>query len=491
MQPRSRIVLVALLVAAFFTLLSSHAHGVWHRAQVTTTAESSTSPRIVHDTHDVVHIFWEESGEIRHQAFGTNQFEVVGAGRTFDLSACPVCGVISLSWIGPDDTAWFRSWRDGVWGEVAVMPRYFDGAVRGVAVSHHGDGRLLWAEEDAALQEIVFLFAWQSDGDWDGPVELGRIGTVPWYPESVALALRRTGEDGRMIASWLESEVAPQPGLVVRTGKERDWTPPTRVCDWFAGAYAMGSCYPMGTVHVASNGPQPTCPCNSLLYVAGAEDSWSEPENIGRDHYPAEMEWPREMSVHVRDADDVPFVVWRHEAYEMLVPVDERLILGRRESGSWNYDYGLAVDRNAHDPDVSTSASGDVWVVWSDDSDGSVNLHVATTEYLADAPATGPSSGDELSIYPNPSRSGSFVEWSRRGFGSPLLRIFDARGRQVASLGLGTESGPVPESGADFGRDRVWWELTDRAGRPLPTGVYLLELSDDVRREESRLIVIR
>jgi hypothetical protein len=253
----------------------------------------------------------------------------------------------------------------------------------------------------------------------------------------------------------------------------------------------MDSCYPLGTTHIASNGPQPTCPCNVLLHVEGAEGSWSEPENIGQNHYPAEMEWPQEMSVHVRDADDIPFVVWRHESYEQLMPVDERLILGRKEFGVWSYDYDLAADRNAHDPDVSTSASGDLWVVWSDDSDGFVNLHLATTAFVADAPATGPGPEVGFSVYPNPTRFGSFVEWNRMGAGNPVLRVFDTRGREVTSFRLDSPRGPVPGAGTDAGFDRVWWELTDRAGRPLPTGVYLLELSDDIRREESRLVVIR
>ena len=483
MQLRLRIVLIVFVTAALFLLLSSLADGAWHETQITMTSIESTAPRIVHDRSDALHVFWEEGGEIRHQILGVQGVEILGEGRGLDLSACPVCGVLSIAWIGSDDRPHFRSWVDGVWSDASDIPMLF-GPAYGIAVSHHGDGRLLWAEYDSESQEVVVLFATQSDGAWSRPLEIGRTEPYIYAPQSVAIGLRRTGADGRLLASWVGSELSDPMGLMVRSGQGPDWDPANLVYDWLAGQYSVDTTYPSGISHFAGNGPQPACPCNVLIYISGTEGSWSEPEQIGGNHYPAEMEWPQEMSVHVRNLDDVPFVVWRHESYgEMLQRVDERLILGRKEAGAWSFDYDLAIGRNAHRPDVSTSASGDAYVVWSDDSDGFMNLYLATTEPVVDAPAPVPVVGGDLSVYPNPSRNGSFIEWTRAGFGESVLRVFDAGGREVMSSRLAARSGA--------GRDRVWWKLTDRAGEPLPAGVYQIELRSDAQREESRLVIVR
>lgn len=290
-----------------------------------------------------------------------------------------------------------------------------------------------------------------------------------------------------MLASWV-SELSNPPGLAVRAGQGSDWGPIEPVREWLAGPFSGDVCAPTGVSHFAGNGPQPTCPCNMILYVAGSEGSWGESEEIGTGHFPAEMEWPQEVSLHVRNQDGTPFVVWRHESYEMLMPVDERLILGRREGGTWSFDGDLAIGRNARQPDVSTSASGHVWVVWSDDSDGSFDLYLATTESLAGLPELTARVGGELRVYPNPTKHLALVEWKGMGLTNPRLCLRDALGRSIGEFGLPAGLGSTDESGVSLGR--ADWEFVDRDGRMLPAGVYFLELRDGERLEGSSRVVL-
>ena len=478
---RQRIIVVALLFAALLLFLSTLANGAWQRTRLTDTAGESTRPHLVHDLTDAAHVFYEEEGEIRHLVVGNPVPEVLGTGDELDVEHCGVCGEISLAWIGTDEHPHFRSFENGVWSADSFQPTVF-GPTVAVAVSHHGEGRLLWAEYDLMTEELVVLFIWQNDGEWEGIVELGRTDPGDYYPEDTVLSLDRIGSDGRLIASWVNAEISATPGLRARTGKDASWDEVETVYGHFAWDYAGDTAYPSGVTHFAGNGPQPTCPCNSLHYVSGSEGSWSEAENIGRDHYPAEMEWPQQMALHVRQSDGVPLVVWRHEAYEMLELVDERLVLGNKVGGEWSYQYDIAAGRNAQHPDVSTDAAGHAYVVWSDDSGGAFDLYLATDLDPSSLVTTEVADYGGLRVYPNPARLGAFVEWDSDAATAPRLRLLDAFGREVCTHSL------VPESDCV----RVWWELTDRAGRPLPNGVYLLELSDDIDPVEStRIVVIR
>ncbi|MEZ4649460.1 MAG: hypothetical protein R3E97_11900 [Candidatus Eisenbacteria bacterium] len=478
---RQRIIVVALLFAALLLFLSTLANGAWYRTQLTETVAPSARPHLVHDLSDAAHVFYEEGGEIRHLLVGNPVPEVLGTGEELDVEHCSVCGEISLAWIGTDDRPHFRSFADGVWSADSFQPSIF-GPTVAVAVSHHGEGRLLWAEYDVMAENLAILFTWQNDGEWGPVIELGRGSVGDYFPNDTVLFLERIGADGELIASWVDTEVSATPGLRARTGKDASWHGVETVYDFFANDYAGDTAYPDGVTHFVGNGPQPTCPCNSLHYVSGSEGNWSAAENIGRDHYPAEMEWPQQMALHVRQSDGAPLVVWRHEAYQMLELVDERLVIGERVAGEWSFQYDLAIGRNAEDPDVSTDAAGHTFVVWSDDSQGAFDLYLATDREPSTLVTTDSADPGGLRVYPNPARVGAFVEWDAGLVQAPRLRMLDAFGREVCAHGLSSDSDCV----------RVWWELTDRVGRPLPNGVYLIELSDDVEPVKStRVVVIR
>ena len=86
-----------------------------------------------------------------------------------------------------------------------------------------------------------------------------------------------------------------------------------------------------------------------------------------------------------------------------------------------------------------------------------------TVEVQVPAPVTavGPAAPElRLRAFPNPVRSGGTVRWSGRALEEQDLVVFDLAGREVARA-------------TAFGRSAREWSARDRAGAPLPPGLYL------------------
>ncbi|MCA9726122.1 MAG: hypothetical protein R3E12_02365 [Candidatus Eisenbacteria bacterium] len=456
-----RMVKLTLALGLLFLFFTSTAHGVWYRAQLTHSETASLHPRVVHDIGGLPHVFWQEGDQILHTCLGPGGGvpESIGVGDRLDIVFCPICNEISAAWIGPDDRPHYRAWRDGVWGSLATMP-FQTGPALAIAVAHHEHGRLLWVEPDPIEGGKVVYFAKEgADGRWTVPAPLVRREFSDWAPLSIGL--RRVSEGGDLVASWAD-EMGDPFGLYARTTTETGWGPEELVAEWLTGQYSLDTEWRVGVGHFAGNGPAPTCPCNIVLYVSGQAGTWSEPEEIGTGHFPAEMEWPQEISLHVRQDDGAPFVVWRHESYEMLELVDERLILAVKESGSWSFAGDLAVNRNASSPDVSTSPAGSPVVVWSDDSSGTVEIYLASEEPLVDVSSPGPSRTEvEWRMIPNPTHGGASIHWESATPERIHITVIDVLGRTVFS------DHPSLARGRDGG-----WAGLDYGGRPVSSGTY-------------------
>jgi len=97
----------------------------------------------------------------------------------------------------------------------------------------------------------------------------------------------------------------------------------------------------------------------------------------------------------------------------------------------------------------------------------------------------GPAGG--LWAYPNPARDGSWIRFAAagepaRGVGGRAVSIFDAAGRLVTSL-------PIDIAGGGCGT--VHWDLTDSAGRKVPSGVYFCAATFDSGEVRTKLMVVR
>ncbi len=122
----------------------------------------------------------------------------------------------------------------------------------------------------------------------------------------------------------------------------------------------------------------------------------------------------------------------------------------------------------------------------SDDSIAAAGWEIARVEVHLAAPE--PASTDlQLLAEPNPARFPTRVSFridaSRGEAALPThLLLFDARGRLVQVL----EHAPVPAQSARF-----TWDGTDRAGHPVPSGVYWARLEWGERKATTRLLVLR
>lgn len=105
------------------------------------------------------------------------------------------------------------------------------------------------------------------------------------------------------------------------------------------------------------------------------------------------------------------------------------------------------------------------------------------------APADVPDQGDIVPTRPrlwisgpNPTTSGTAFLYELPRPGSPRIDLFDAAGRWVTSLTGGL---------ADGGVQRVAWNGTDFAGRPVDSGSYLARLRDTSDTGGVRILIVR
>jgi hypothetical protein len=124
---------------------------------------------------------------------------------------------------------------------------------------------------------------------------------------------------------------------------------------------------------------------------------------------------------------------------------------------------------------------------WMDDfpsgrlrNDGVVFALLQPTPAAVDASEV--SAGDELTVpvtYPNPLETATTIRFQVPAQTSTSVRVYDVRGRQVATLADG-------ERGA--GWHHVSWDGTDQSGKPLPAGVYFIRV--DVGSEATTTKVV-
>lgn len=87
-----------------------------------------------------------------------------------------------------------------------------------------------------------------------------------------------------------------------------------------------------------------------------------------------------------------------------------------------------------------------------------------------------------LSTTPNPVRRTTSVEFALPTAGDVTLRVFDVRGRSVAS---------IERTGLVAGRHSMDWDTKDSTGRKVPAGVYFYRLEGARNSDTHKLTVLR
>jgi len=107
---------------------------------------------------------------------------------------------------------------------------------------------------------------------------------------------------------------------------------------------------------------------------------------------------------------------------------------------------------------------------------------VAEPGHLAGPGDQRPSGTRLLACYPQPVMGGATLRYVLERPGPVRLTISDAQGRLVTDLGVTFEAG---------GEHARAWTGLDRAGRPLPAGVYFVRLEAEGKQTTTRVTLIR
>ncbi|MFH1679070.1 MAG: sialidase family protein [Candidatus Eisenbacteria bacterium] len=155
--------------------------------------------------------------------------------------------------------------------------------------------------------------------------------------------------------------------------------------------------------------------------------------------------------------------------------------------GSW-VDSALV----AHDQAESThphiaSGAGGRHAVFEDDRGGGINhlwyaRHDPIAVGLAGGGAAAVASGLRMRIGPNPCAAGTSLELLGGAPGRAVVRVFDIRGRLVATL---TDDRTAP------GARTLHWDGCDRTGERVATGVDLVRAERGGERSSARVSVLR
>jgi len=133
-------------------------------------------------------------------------------------------------------------------------------------------------------------------------------------------------------------------------------------------------------------------------------------------------------------------------------------------------DVGYPVTLNAYDPTYNGDIS-DVFV-------SKVDLGSATS-IAAESPAVDPLL---LAILPNPIATTARIAFTLPGPAAVTIEVFDALGRSCSS---------VPAASLSAGAHSLEWRALDRAGRPLPSGVYALRMTAGSSTQTRRVVLVR
>lgn len=480
----------SLLFVSMLICSGSSARAEWYITQLTHTDSPSTAPLVTYDGTDKLHVFWTESGDVCHQIHDGSEWmppEVVGQGRKHELVTCRVDDDIFVVWIGPDDRVRFRIWSHGIWSQEEIPPWGGVGAVTSTSVAKVNGPHILWTEIDSGTgrqtvfySTIAFREPANRGSPWTDPLPLGEINFT-WDPMNPSASINVLDPTEDILVSWLEE--AGGGGLRTRLWDGSAWGPEETPYDFFGTSVDLDRNPNHPIVYIAAHMLPADCPCGEVFYAHGAPGSWSQAEAIGTGHVPdAEMEWPREVSIHV-SASDIPHLVWRHESYDgNLEMFDERLVLAVK-SGDWSFEDQIAVSRNIHRPQAATKSMGSPALAWSDDSDGFLQIYLATTEPLSCAPEEGQAPAEfVLRVGPNPTGGALHFSLQADEPGAYHLSIHDVLGRTVY-----TKQGRTNGSG----RIDATWSGLDPRGEPVFTGVYYIQILRGLQAVREQVLVIR
>lgn len=109
-------------------------------------------------------------------------------------------------------------------------------------------------------------------------------------------------------------------------------------------------------------------------------------------------------------------------------------------------------------------------------------LTITAQEFVSNDDATTPTAPLQLSVQPNPFRNSVSILYNVPKTGVVKLEIYNLKGQKIAAL--------VNDKKAQ-GSYTVVWDGTDSAGKPVPSGVYICNISSSGESETAKLLKLK
>ena len=278
---------------------------------------------------------------------------------------------------------------------------------------------------------------------------------------------------------YLDGNMA-EPGLYRISQGDTGWTPPFFIPgDGASGPTSFGSEIDVArhqSVGIVGLGPQPTCPCGTVHFVArDVYSSWQPEENITVNH--GHFDWPYTPSIDA-DWNDVMHLFWyQRTSSEYLEPLRDALEYWTYDDGQWTDRGGFLdhLDRGlGWRVDLGVAPDGTASVLaWSktDTIDGEPQLEQI---FMARSTAVTAAPGEivpvpviELAAWPNPFNPRVNLAVTVPRDGVVRVEVYDARGRRVRRVHDGLLTA---------GRHEFAWDGTLINGLSAPSGVYFAQV---------------
>jgi len=256
---------------------------------------------------------------------------------------------------------------------------------------------------------------------------------------------------------------------------------------YIEGPFAVLTHYPSRSV--LGLGPQPSCPCGSIQYLANDSGTgWAPGVDLTANHM--DYDWPMSPCLGADPAGRVHAFWSQVGSGQDLEPKTRTLEYWVKTETGW-VEAGGFLDGQEGGPlgervALDVSLAGNVVLAWTrrDTIDGTPQpqqIWIARPHEPSDVPGSGvPPSGVVLSAWPNPFNPRVSLAMDVPLSGSASLDVFDVRGRFVAHLFDGV---------LDAGRREVEWDGRNASGLPAPSGVYFALLETEAGRVVRKLVL--
>jgi hypothetical protein len=423
-------------------------------------------------------VAWEESGsEIMTRGVSDMVLPPVHHGPGRDPALGSVMGRVYLAF-ARDDAIVIREWLDPDWSAPLVITTGsgFPAARPEFGVRYDTADEpvyLVWCEERRSL-EVDIWFTELAGGSWRTPVRI--VERIPGQSEFVCAEVEPAGPTGaeRPRVYWFAN------GFELRYSERSggEWSAPLALYGF--GVQMEVAAGPDGLHHILANGPQPTCPCNVMLYVAETPDGFTDPEDISvpLDDYT----WPQHPALRV-DGRGVVHAFWYESAWDFMLQFSGEAMFYCTRTGnvwedeSWLLDMHVGIDN-------ALAVRGYPLFSWVERNAGNDEVFAGfpDLDLGVDSGSAVPVSPRAITASPNPFAVTTRIAVAGIEDARPHLDVVDVRGRRVAGLSLATGGG---------GPATATWDGRDARGRPCPAGTYWLVLPTANGRHVSPVTLLR